>query len=236
MEILWRVLGRYLLPLFFLIRSIRSNIFVLFPYLASLIEIFKLETESDPIFQDMSFILCQSHPPRKIARNKFYKIPGFGRPNCQELWLWDLRTSCRFTVLCHSRALSPLSPCHCLVHLYDLQVSSSSRQMWLWFWHSKIQSEVCNCRNVWLMFKLINMIWYANLKLVIYCEWDVEVEFFVDNQTGFFVDNNFELLPFPFRNACPWRGHGVWANQGRIMELDFSTKKSDPFKLGKSSF
>ena len=68
---------------------------------------------------------------------------------------------------------------------------------------------------------------------------DVEVEFFVDNQTGFFVDHNFELLPFPFRNTCSRKAmeyEQTKAESWSVSQLDFSTKKSDPFKLGKSSF
>lgn len=159
--------------------------------------------------------------------------------NCQELWPWDLRTSCRFTVLCHSRALSPLSPCHCLVHLYDLQVSFNSRQIWLWFWHSKIQSEVCNCRNLWLMFKLINMIWYANLKLVsdvlwmgcgswIFC-WQIK--------EAFLWITTLSCYHSPFRNTCSRKAMEYEQTKAGeivngIMECfsAFFPLKSDPFK------
>ena len=73
---------------------------------------------------------------------------------------------------------------------------------------------------------------------MIYCEWDVEVEFFVDNQRGFFVDHNFELLPFPFRNTCSRKameyeqtkaGESCEWNHG-VFHSKIFPLKSDPFK------
>ena len=161
-----------------------------------------------PHFSRHEFYIMSVASPKKNC-----KIPGFGRPNCQELWPWDLRTSCRFTVLCHSRALFLLSPCHCLVHLYDLQVSFSSRQMWLWFWHSKIQSEVCNCRNVWLMFKLL--IWYD---MQIWNWWCI-VNFLLTIKEAFFVvttlscyhsPSEIPALQRPWSMSKPRPNHGVF--------------------------
>ena len=51
--------------------STRSNIFVLFQYLASLIDIFKLETESDPHFSrhGLSYIMSVASPKKNCQKN-----------------------------------------------------------------------------------------------------------------------------------------------------------------------
>ena len=172
---------------------------------------------------------------KKNCQTKFYKVPGFGRPNFQELWPWDLRTSCRFTVLCHSRALSPLSPCHCLVHLYDLQVSFSSRQMWLWFWHSKIQSEMCHCRNVWLMFKVL--IWYD---MQIWSWWFIvngmwKLNFFVDKSKRLFCGSQLWAVTIP-RSWEAMEYEQTKAEKMECFPAGFFHEEKRSFQKGKSSF